>query len=177
MVGALTNPELARAGGERDPFRMPDSVVAVYATEADLITGVKHARDGPQDTVRLSFLGRGLSEPGYGDGLVAPSSSTDRWAQWGALWGWIFGAFVHLPELGHVAVGGYLLFDLLPSGAGNSARSLREIGLAHDRTPVYAADLNSNHFLVIAHGNVADVDRAHRVLAGTRHERLDRNRA
>lgn len=159
-----------------DHSPMPDSVVAVYATEADLILGVKHAQDAPHPVTGLSFLGNGPAEAGFGTADALPSSARDRWAQWGALWGWIFGAFVYLPELGHVAVGGYLLFDRLPAGRGSAARSLREVGLPSAHSAVYAAELRSDHFLVIAHGACADVDRAHHLLGKTAHARLDRHR-
>jgi len=89
----------------------------------------------------------------------------------------IFGAFILVPGVGHVAIGGYLLFVLASTvtGAlgGALTGALTGMGIPEDGLPVYEADLRAEHFLVIAHGTPAHVEQARTLLAETRHARLD----
>jgi hypothetical protein len=160
---------------------MPDAVVAVYADEADLTTAIKHLQAARFDMTGISVLGKGMSEERHVVGFETRSSHTARWARWGGLWGWIFGAFVVVPGIGHVAVGGYLLFMLLTAGLGAAGGavggSLTGVGIPVGGLPVYVADLRADRFLVIAHGTPGEVDRARDLLGQTAHERMDRHRA
>ena len=108
-------------------------------------------------------------------------STAARWAKWGGLWGWVFGAFIFVPGIGHVAVGGYLLFMLISAGVGATGGALggalTGIGIPEDGIPVYESDLRAERFLVIAHGTPGEVDRARALLARTAPERLDHHQA
>jgi hypothetical protein len=159
----------------------PDAVVAVYATEADLTAAIKLLEHEHYAMGSVSVLGTGMSEERHVVGFETPGSHAARWARWGGLWGWVFGAFVLVPGVGHVAVGGYLLFMLLTAGLGATGGALggalTSLGIPMDGVPVYESDLRADRFLVIAHGTTGDVDRARTLLAQTTHERLDHHQA
>jgi uncharacterized membrane protein len=155
----------------------PDAVVAVYATEADLAAAVRLLEHERYDMSTISVLGKGMSEERHVVGFETAGGRTTRWASWGGLWGWLFGALVFVPGIGHIAVGGYLLFMLTTAGigaiGGALGGALSSTGIPADGIPVYEADLRAEHFLLIAHGTPGDVLRARDLLDRTPHERLD----
>ena len=71
----------------------------------------------------------------------------------------MFGAFVFVPGIGHVAAGGYLLFMLIAAGLGATGGALggalTSTGIPKDGIPVYESDLPAELYLVIAHGTPA----------------------
>ena len=159
---------------------LPDAVVAVYASEADLTEAVKRLERAHYDMSRISVLGRGISEERHVVGFETQGTRTARWAKWGGLWGWLFGALMFVPGVGSVAIGGYLLFMLATAGIGAAGGALggalSAIGIPADGVPVYEADLRADRFLVVAHGTPGDVLAAHQLLGTTSHERLDHHR-
>ena len=161
--------------------RQLDAVVAVYDTETDLSAAIKHLEKAKVDMSSISVLGKGMTEDRHIVGFDTPNKRIARWASWGGLWGWIFGAFVFIPGVGHVAVGGYLLYLLISGGIGAAGGALggalTNVGIPEDGIPVYEADLRADHFLVIAHGAPADVDRVRELLTQTAHSRLDHHQA
>ena len=160
---------------------IPDAVVAVYATEADLTAAIKHLEHETYDMTAISVLGTGITQERHVVGFETQRTHAARWAAWGGLWGWVFGAFVFVPGIGHVAVGGYLLFMLITAGLGATGGALggalTSMGIPKDGIPVYESDLRSERFLVIAHGTPGEVDRARTLLDRTAPERLDRHRS
>ena len=164
-----------------DTPTIPDAVVAVYATEADLTTAIKYLEHERYDMASISVLGTGMSQERHVIGFETQRTHARHWAKWGGLWGWIFGAFIFVPGIGHVAIGGYLLFMLISVGIGATGGALggalTSMGIPKDGLPVYELDLRSERFLVIAHGIPGEVDRARRLLDQTPHERLDHHQA
>jgi hypothetical protein len=160
---------------------IPDAIVAVYATEADLTEAIKLLEHERYDMAAISVLGTGMSQERHVIGFETQRSNAARWAKWGGLWGWVFGAFIFVPGIGHVAVGGYLLFMLISAGVGATGGALggalTGMGIPEDGIPVYESDLRAERFLVIAHGTPGEVDRARALLAKTTHERLDHHQA
>ncbi|MDQ6947892.1 MAG: DUF1269 domain-containing protein [Actinomycetota bacterium] len=158
----------------------PHAVVAVYATEDDLTSAIKHLEHANFDMAHISVLGKGMSEERHVVGFETPSTHTARWAKWGGLWGWLFGAFIFVPGVGHIAIGGYLLFMVISTGLGATGGALwgamTAVGIPNDGIPKYEADLRADHFLVIAHGDPFEVERARDLLEQTTHERLDHHR-
>ena len=169
------------ADGRGSGTRHLDAVVAVYDTEDDLTAAIKHLEKSKIDMSSISVLGKGMTEDRHVVGFDTPNKRTARWAAWGGLWGWVFGAFVFIPGVGHVAVGGYLLYLLLAGGLGAASGAvggaLTSVGIPEDGIPVYEADLRADHFLVIAHGAPMDVERVRDLLLETTHSRLDHHQA
>jgi Protein of unknown function (DUF1269) len=126
---------------------------------------------------RISVLGKGMSEERHIVGFDTPGKHTARWAKWGGLWGWLFGAFFFVPGIGHVAVGGYLVYLLagaaIGAAGGALGGALTSVGIPKDGIPRYEADLRADRFIVIAHGTRNEVERARELLRQTNPERLD----
>lgn len=164
---------------ETDP--LPDAAIAVYRTESDLSTAVKHLESAGFDMSQISVLGQGMTEERHIVGFDTPGRHTARWASWGGMWGWLFGAFMFIPGLGHVAVGGYLLYLLAATGIGAAGGAvggaLTSVGIPKDGIPQYSADLRANRFLVIAHGAPHEVERARQLLGDTPYDRIDHHTA
>jgi uncharacterized membrane protein len=160
---------------------IPDAVVAVYTNEADLTDAIRHLERERYDMSSISVLGKGMSQERHVVGFETADKRTARWATWGGLWGWVFGALFFIPGLGQVAVGGYLLFMLATAGigavGGAITGALTGLGIPRDGIPIYEADLRADRFLVIAHGSPGDVLRARDLLSQTAHERLDHHQA
>ena len=155
-----------------------NAVIAVYDSEDALSGAVKHLEDAGYDTAKLSVLGKGLTEERHVVGFDTRARRTGRWTGWGALWGSVFGALLFVPGVGHVAVGGYLLWlattGALGAAGGALGGMLSSLGVPEDGIPVYEADLKADKFLVIAHGSEVDVEQARKLLQeGSRPERLD----
>ena len=97
----------------------------------------------------ISVLGKGMSEQRHVVGFETPRTRTARWTKWGGLWGWIFGSFLLVPGVGHVAIGGYVLFSLMTAGVGAGvgalSGALTSIGIPRDGIPRYEADLKADH--------------------------------
>jgi uncharacterized membrane protein len=156
---------------------VPDAVVAVYTTEEELSRAVKLLEREHFDMSSISVLGKGMSEQRHVIGFDTPEKRTARWAKWGGLWGWVFGALLFVPGVGHVAIGGYLLFVLMTTGVGAAGGALggalSSVGIPKEGIPVYEADLRADRYLVIAHGSAEQVETARALLDQTNHDRLD----
>ena len=168
-------------GNHSTATTLQDAVVAVYATEADLTAAIKHLEHEHYDMAAISVLGKGMSQERHVVGFETQRTHAARWARWGGLWGWLFGAFVFIPGVGHVAIGGYLLFMLISAGIGATGGALTgaltSMGIPKDGIPVYESDLRADRFLVIAHGTPGEVSRAHALLSQTAPERVDSHQA
>ena len=160
-----------------EQYDKPDATVAVYQTEHELTVAVKHLEHEGFDMSKISVLGTGMTEERHIIGFETPGKHTARWAKWGGLWGWLFGAFFFIPGIGHIAVGGYLLYLLAGAGIGAAGGALTgaltSVGIPKDGVPQYVADLRADRFLVIAHGISGEVQRARALLSATDHHRLD----
>lgn len=82
-----------------------------------------------------------------------------------------------VPGVGHVAIGGYLLYVLATAGFGAAGGALAGgfsvVGIPEDGVPMYEADLRADRLLVIALGTTGEVDKAKELLGQTRHHQLD----
>ncbi len=162
---------------EPTPDEIPDAAVAVYENEADVTAAIKHLEHEHYDMSHISVLGKGMTEERHIVGFDTPTTHTARWAKWGGLWGWVFGAFFLVPGVGHVAIGGYLLYVAVTTGLGVAggalAGGLTAVGIPKDGIPKYEADLRADRLLVIAHGTAGEVAKARELLGQTSHHRLD----
>ena len=158
-----------------------ESLVAVYASEDDLTEAIRQLEKDHYDMATISVLAKGMSEERHIVGFETRESHMQSWAKWGGLWGWVFGAFMFVPGVGHVAVGGYLLYLLATTGigalGGALAGTLTRLGIPEEGIPLYEADLHANQFLVIAHGSPGEVARARDLLQPTNHQRIDHHPA
>jgi uncharacterized membrane protein len=159
------------------PERQRNATVAVYGDLDQAEEAVRTLERGGFEMAQLSIVARGMNEERHVIGFDTPAVRAGRWARWGGLWGVLFGAFIFLPGVGPVAVGGYLTYLLITAvvGAGFGAltASLSTIGIPADAVIRYETALRADKQLLIAHGTTADVERAREILAETAAESVE----
>ena len=85
MTQHLAHDSASSVGG--DAATIPDAVVAVYVTEADLTAAIQHLEYEKYDMGAVSVLGTGMSQERHVVGFETQRTHAARWATWGALWG------------------------------------------------------------------------------------------
>jgi hypothetical protein len=142
---------------------VPDALVAVFQTEADLITAITDVEQAGYPVAGISVLGQGMTHNRHLVGLDARHVHAPRWAKWGGAWGWTFGSFILLPA-DEPVVGA---FD----------RLLVAMGIPADAVPVMVGELRAHCLSAIAHGGTGEVEAACDLFRRTSYVRLDHYRA
>jgi uncharacterized membrane protein len=159
------------------PKEESNATVAVYDDLQHAEDAVRKLEHGGFDMTQLSILARGMSEERHVIGFDTPTVREARWARWGALWGVLFGAFVFIPGIGGVALGGYLLYVLMTgamgAGAGALGAAFSTVGIPADAVIRYETALRAEKQIVIAHGTAADIEHARELLADTGAESVE----
>lgn len=154
-----------------------NATVAVYGDLEHAEEGVRALERAGFEMAQLSIVARGMSEEHHVIGFDTPAVREGRWARWGAFWGVLFGAFVFIPGIGQLAVGGYLLYLLataaVGAGAGALTAAMSTFGVPGDAVIRYETQLRADKQLLIAHGTAAEVERARALLAETNIESIE----
>jgi uncharacterized membrane protein len=159
------------------PEHERNSTVAVFAdlkAAEDAVRALEHAGF---EMAQLSIVARGVNEERHVIGFDTPAVREGRWARWGAVWGVLFGAFIFLPGVGPVAVGGYILYLLMTTaigaGAGALTAALSTVGVPADAVIRYETALRADRQVLIAHGTPADVESARELLSASAAESVE----
>jgi hypothetical protein len=176
----MTLPHRHPAGTHESPA-VPEehrnAAVAVYGDLADAEDAVRALEHAGFDMSQLSIIARGMTTERHVIGFDTHAQREGRWARWGGVWGVLFGAFFFIPGVGHVAIGGYLLYLLttgaIGAGAGAISAALSSFGIPDDAVIRYETDIKADKQLLIAHGTRIDVERAREVLVGTNAESVE----
>ena len=152
-----------------------NAVVRVYDSHAEVEATIKELQSSGFDMNRLSIVGKDYHTA---EGVITYDNADDRmkvWCQFGDFWGGLSGlllgsAFYFIPGIGPVIVfgplvswivraleGAVMVGELSVLGAG-----LHSTGISKNNIIQYEAALNSDKFIVIAHG--APNDLAERVV-------------
>lgn len=154
-----------------------NAVVAVFGDLADAEDAVRTLERAGFDMTHLSIIAKGMTSERHVIGYDTAVRREGRWARWGGAWGVLFGAFLFIPGLGHVAFGGYVLYLIttgaIGAGAGAVGAALATIGVPDDAVIRYETALKADKQLLIAHGTGSDVRRARELLEGTRAESVE----
>jgi hypothetical protein len=163
-----------------------DAVIAVFAdhTAADL--AVKKLAAAGFEMKRLSVVGKGFHTEEKVVGFYNVGDRIKFWgargAFWGGLWGLFFGGlFMTIPVIGHVVVLGYLAATavsalesaLTVGGLSALGAALYSIGVPKNSVVQYEAAVKTDGFLVMAHGDPAEIARAQALLSTANPSRLD----
>lgn len=152
------------------PPAQQNATVAVYADMQHAEDGVRALEAAGFDMTQLSIVARGEQTERHVIGFDDHRHREEAWAGWGALWGVLFGAFFFVPGVGNVAFGGWLLYSILGgalgAGIGAVGGALTSISIPDDAVIRYVTAIKADKQLVVAHGTPADIEFAHRVLAG-----------
>jgi len=159
------------------PSDESNATVAVYDDMQHAEDAVRTLEHAGLDMAQLSIVARGMNEERHVIGFDTPNVREARWARWGALWGVLFGAFIFIPGIGGVAVGGYLLYLLMTgamgAGAGALGAALSTVGIPADAVIRYETALRADKQVLIVHGAAATIEQAHELLSNSGAESVE----
>jgi hypothetical protein len=166
-----------------------DATIAVFADHAGAEVAVTKLAQAGFDMKTLTIVGQGFHTEEKVVGFYNTGDRMKFWgtrgAFWGGFWGLFFsGAFIATPAVGPVIVLGYLAAAVLSAvegvvvvgGLGALGAALYSIGIPKDSIIDYEAAVKADNFLVMAHGETADVARAKAILGTANASRVDTHR-
>jgi uncharacterized membrane protein len=158
-----------------------NSVVAIYQTHTGAEEAVKELQRGGVNMQKLSIVGKGYHTDEQVVGYYNTGDRMKYWGKtgafWGGFWGLLFGsAFFIIPGVGPILAAGPVvawIVAALESAVevgvlGALGAGLFSIGIPKDSIVKYQTALQSDEFLLIAHGTAAEVAKA-RDIIGTTH--------
>lgn len=154
-----------------------DAVVAVFDSHERAEEIVKDLQRSGFDMKKLSIVGRGYHSEEQPVGFYTTGERVKFWggtgALWGGLWGMLMGAALFwVPGIGPLAVGGPLVAVLVGAlegavvlgGLSGLGAALYSLGVPKESIIQYETALKADKFLVIAHGDTAEVERARGIM-------------
>jgi hypothetical protein len=158
-----------------------NAVIAVFDSHERAEEIVKDLQRSGFDMRKLSIIGKGFHSEEQPVGFYTTGERVKFWggtgALWGGLWGLLVGAaFFWIPGVGPLAVGGPLVAILVGAlegavvvgGLSAFGAALYSLGVPKESILQYETAVKADKFLVIAHGDAAEVERARSIM-----ERLD----
>jgi hypothetical protein len=158
-----------------------NSVVAIYSTHTGAEEAVKELQRGGVDMHKLSIVGKGYHTDEQVVGYYNTGDRMKYWGKtgafWGGFWGLLFGSAVFvIPGVGPILAAGPVVAWIVAAleGAvevgvlGALGAGLFSIGIPKDSIVKYQTALESDQFLLVAHGTAAEVAKA-RDIIGTTH--------
>ena len=147
----------------------------------DAEAAIRKAADSGLDMRQFSIVGRGYHTDEKVVGFYSVGDRIKLWgtrgAYWGGLWGLLFGGMMlTIPVVGPVVVLGGLATAvfaaltgavegaIVAGGLGALGAALVSVGVPHEGVIQYEAALKADRFLIIAHGNQADIARVRELL-------------
>jgi hypothetical protein len=157
---------------------MTNSVaVATYKDHTLAEDAVKRLTSAGFDIKSLSLVGKGYHTDEKAVGFYNTGDRVKFWgsrgAFWGGFWGLFFGGmFMLVPVVGHVLVLGYLAATavsvvegaVVVGGLSALGAALYSIGVPKDSVVEYETALSADAFLVMVHGDDAEIERAKTIL-------------
>jgi hypothetical protein len=163
-----------------------DTVIAIFPDHSSAETAIKKLTAAGFEMKNLSVVGKGYHTDEKVIGFYNTGDRVKFWgtrgAFWGGFWGlFLGGLFVAVPAVGQVVVLGYLASivfaaienAVIVGGISALAAALYSIGVPKDSVIQYETALNTDSFLVTAHGPAAEIARARTILGTVNPARLD----
>ena len=159
-----------------------DHTVAVYATHDQAEKAIKLLNGAGYDMKQLSIVGQNYSTQEQPVGFVNTGDRMVSWGKlgafWGSIWGLFFGsAMLFIPGMGTLMFAGWLVGALegavLGGGLAMLGAAFVGLGIPKDSVVEYERALKAGNFLVLAHGDVAEVRKAMELLATTNPTKVD----
>ena len=157
-----------------------NSVVAIYETHTGAEEAVKELQRGGVDMHKLSIVGKGYHTDEQVVGYYNTGDRMKYWgttgAFWGGFWGLLFGSAVFvIPGVGPILAAGPVVAWIVAAleGAvevgvlGALGAGLFSIGIPKNSIVKYQTALESDQFLLIAHGTAAEVAKARDIIGTT----------
>lgn len=158
-----------------------NAVIAVFETHQRAEDAVKDLEQSGFDMKKLSIVGKGYHSEEQPIGFYSTGDRVKIWGGTGALWGGAWGllvgvAFFWVPGIGPLAIAGPLVPALIGAlegavvvgGLSALGAALYSLGIPKHSIVRYETALKADKYLIIAHGDAAEVERARSIM-----ERLD----
>ena len=154
-----------------------NAAVAMYASHETAEAAVKELQRSGFDMHKLSILGKDYHLEESPIGFYNTGNRMAFWGKtgafWGSLWGIMFGsALFVIPVVGHLIVLGPLVSTLVGAlegaavggSAGVLGGALASVGIPKNSVVKYERQIAAGEFLVLAHGNADEIERAKAIL-------------
>ncbi|MBP0597627.1 DUF1269 domain-containing protein [Herbaspirillum sp. LeCh32-8] len=167
----------------------PIKLVAIFTTHAEAEDAIRQLQDKGFPMKQLSLIGQDYHSEEHPVGYVNIADRAKSGGKFGALWGGLCGilfgsALIVVPGVGHLVILGALASALtnLAGGAalggavgavGALGGALASIGIPHDSVLQYESEVKAGRFLLIAHGEEAQITRAKQLLHALNPDCLD----
>jgi len=162
---------------------VPDNhAIAVYPTHDQVEAAIRLLNENGIEMKHLSVIGQNYHSEEQPLGFVTAGDRMLSWgtygAFWGALWGLLIGsAMIFLPGVGYVFFAGWfasLLGGAIVGGAaGALGGALAGLGVPKDAVVQYETALKAGSFLLLVHGDDAEVQKAKQLLEGSGHTGIE----
>jgi len=162
------------------------SAVAIYPSHAATEAAVRKLQQSGFDMKKLSIVGRDFHTDAHVVGYYNTGDRMKYWGGVGAFWGWIWGclfgsAFFFVPGIGPLLVAGPLVVCIVGAlesagvvgGVSAIGGGLVSLGIPKNSIPRYETALETDKFVVVAHGSMDEINHAKEILRGTTPETLD----
>ncbi len=167
-----------------------DIAVAVYDHHTQAETAVKALQRAGFDMKKISIIGRDYHTEEHVVGFLNAGDRAKVFGKFGAFWGGLMGvlfgsAMMFVPVLGHVIILGPLAAALfsglegaaLVGGISALAGALMSVGIPKDSVLRYETALKADKFMLIVHGDAAEINRAKELLKTSGLSSFDHHRA
>lgn len=157
-----------------------NSAVAVYDSHTRLEKAVGELRRYGVDEKRISIIGREDADKEQVVGYYYTGERAGYMGRLGAFWSglWIFligSALFFVPGLGQVIVAGPMVSWIVAAlegaviigGLSAIGVALYSLGIPKEKVLKYETFLKANKYLLVVHGALDEVDRAHKILDRT----------
>lgn len=158
-------------------MKYSDAAIGVFPDHVAAEAAVKKLTNAGFAMKQLSVIGKGYHTEEQVVGFYNIGERVKFWgsrgAFWGGLWGLFFGGvFMVVPVIGHVVVLGYLAAiavsavegAVIVGGLSALGAALASLGIPHDSVIAYETALKADGFLVVVHGDAAEVQRGKEIL-------------
>ena len=158
------------------------AMVAIYDNHEKAEEAVKKMQKSGFDMTKLSIVGKDYHSDENVVGYYNMGDRMKQWggigAFWGGLWGLLLGsALFIIPGVGPIMIAGPFVSALVGAlegavgfgGLSAIGAALASIGIPKDSIVEYETEVKAGKFMLLAHGTVADVEKAKEVLGILEH--------
>ena len=155
---------------------LTEHTIAVYGTHEQAEAALKILQNSDYDMRNLSIIGQNYETEEHPLGFVNSGDRMLTWGKfgafWGSIWGLLFGsAMMFVPGLGYLVFGGWIVSAIegavIGGGLAALGGALASIGIPTDSVIKNESELKAGSFLLLAHGDSLQTQRAKELLATT----------
>ncbi|HAS61919.1 MAG TPA: DUF1269 domain-containing family protein [Vibrio sp.] len=166
-------------------MKQQEKIITITNTHIEAEAVIKMLQNAKYDVSKISILGKGYHSEEHVAGFYNIGDRVKTWGKTGALWGGVWGALVGaglfwLPGVGALMIAGPVVTTfvgavegaIVTGGLGAIGGALASIGVPKDSIVKYDSAIKADKFLVIVHGDAADILKAKEILAGYEFEHI-----